>query len=204
MIRLLLVEDHQIVREGLRRMLELEGDIRIVGECANGEEALRQTSALAPDVVLTDLKMPGMGGLEFIRRLKAVRPECRALVLTFYDEFLADALQAGAAGYLLKDLQREELVQAVRAVHQGRSPLHLTVDRDRLAALTSAPPGQDVSEQERAVLRLVAQGVPTRDIARQLAYSESTVKRSLRRAMEKLGAHNRAEAVAEAVRRSLI
>ncbi len=203
--RILLVEDHHIVRAGLRRMLELDSDIEVVGEATDGEEALAQMPALSPDIVITDIRMPGMDGIELTRRLKKEWPACDVLVLTLYGEFLPSALEAGAVGYLLKDLRQEELVSAIRAVREGRSPLHLSLERDHLASIT---PGKgraaELSEREQSVLRLIASGATTRDIARQLAFSESTVKRTLRMAFEKLDARSRSEAVAEAMKRNLI
>lgn len=118
-IQILVVDDHQVVREGLRRMLEQEADMELVGQGASGEEALLQVEMLAPDIVLMDIKMPGMDGIEVTRRLKEKYPSCNVIMLTFYDEYLSHALEAGARGYLLKDTKREELVQAIRRVHRG-------------------------------------------------------------------------------------
>ena len=182
-IRILLVEDHQIVQEGLRRMLEMETDIQVVGEAGNGEEALACIDECAPDIVITDVKMPGIDGIELTRRLRQQYPQCQVMVLTFYDQFFNEALAAGAAGYLVKDLRREELVHAIRTVQDGRSAVHLTLDRDRLSELGIGGTVQQLSEREQAILRLVATGVGVQEIAQQLAFSESTVKRSLRTAL---------------------
>jgi DNA-binding NarL/FixJ family response regulator len=199
----MLVEDHQIVREGLRRMLELEPDLKVVAEAAGGTQALPLAASLSPDIVLMDIKMPGSDGLELTRKLKELNPECKVIVLTFYDNYLQDAIQAGAVGYLLKDLHREELVQAIRAVKEGRSPIHLSVSQERLADIAGAT-SQRYSERELTTLRLVAGGLPTGDIAAQLFLSQATVKRTLRQVFDKLGARNRSEAVAEAAKRHLI
>ncbi|MCZ6788824.1 MAG: response regulator transcription factor [Chloroflexi bacterium] len=205
LIRILLVDDHQVVREGVRRMLEIEPDMRVVGEAAGGEEGLTMLETLEPDIVITDVKMPGMDGVEFTRRAKALFPDCNVLMLTLYDEFLSTALEAGAVGYLRKDLQREELVGAVRSVLEGRSPVHVTLERDQLTHITSgAQRGPQISEREQAVLRLLASGVTTREVGLQLDYSESTVKRTIRGVFEKMGVRNRSEAVAEAIKRGLI
>ena len=118
-IRILLVDDHQVVREGLRRMLEQEGDMRIVGQSANSEQALSQVITLSPDIVLMDIKMPGVDGIELTRQLKEKQPFCSVIMLTLYDEYLTDAIEAGAVGYLLKDAKRAELTQAIRQVHHG-------------------------------------------------------------------------------------
>jgi DNA-binding NarL/FixJ family response regulator len=118
-IRVLLVDDHQVVREGLEHMLKQEEDMEVVGQSANGEEALTQVEALAPNIVLMDIKMPGMDGIELTRRLKARQPFCNVIMLTLYDEYLAEAMEAGASGYLLKDAKRTELAQAIRQVHRG-------------------------------------------------------------------------------------
>ncbi len=205
LVRILLVEDHQVVREGLRRMLELEPDMRVVAEAASGEEGLIQLATLEPDIVIADIKMPGMDGIEFTRQAIKEHPQCKVLVLTLYDEYLASALEAGAVGYLRKDVHREELIQAVRSVLEGRSPVHVTLERERLTTITSgAHQGLHFSEREQSVLRLIASGVTTKEMARQLAFSETTVKRTLRGVFEKMGVRSRSEAVAEAIRRSLI
>lgn len=206
-IRILLVDDHQVVREGLRRMLEIEAGFEVVGEAADDKEALIRAELLSPEVILMDIKMSEVDGIELTRQLMEKHPSCKVIMLTLYDEYLPQAIEAGAKGYLLKDIKREELVKAIRAVHEGRSPLHLSLSQDQLTAL-AAPSGSQqrayLSERELAVLRLVASGVTTRDIASQLFLSEASVKRSVRRILEKLGVHNRSEAVSEAYRRKLI
>ena len=118
-IRILLVDDHQVVREGLRRMLELEADMKVVGEAGDAKEALTQVELLSPEVILMDIKMPGVGGIELTRQLKEKQPSCNIIMLTLYDEYLAEAIEAGAVGYLLKDAKRAELTQAIRQVHHG-------------------------------------------------------------------------------------
>ena len=203
-VRILLVEDHQVVREGLRRMLELEPDMRVVGEAADGEEGLVQLATLEPDIVISDIKMPGMDGIEFTRRAKAEWPKSNVLVLTLYDEYLPNAFEAGAVGYLRKDVHREELIQAIRAVVEGRSPVHVMLERERLAAISGARQGLQLSEREQSVLRLVASGVTTKEMASQLILSETTVKRTLQRIFEKMGVRSRSEAVAEAIKKNLI
>jgi len=206
-IRILLVDDHQVVRDGLRHMLELEADMKIVGEAADAKEALAQVELLSPEVILMDIKMPGVDGIELTRQLKEKQPSCNVIMLTLYDEYLAQAIEAGAVGYLLKDIKREELTRAIRAVQEGRSPLDLSLDRDRLAELIAPTEGQQqtrLSERELAVLRLIANGVTTKEIANQLFLSQASIKRSVHLVLEKLGVRNRSEAVSEAYKRKLI
>ena len=205
-IRILIVDDHQLVRAGLRTMLELESDFEVVGEVGDPRQALASVDELDPEIVLMDIKMPEMSGIELTRLLKEKRPDCSIVILTLYDEYLTQAIEAGADGYLQKDIKREELVRAIRAAHEGRSPLNLSLGQDRLAALGAAREGQGLamSERELAVLRLVASGAGTTAIAEQLFLSQSSVKRSVAVIFEKLGVHNRSEAVSEAHKRNLI
>jgi len=206
-IRILLVDDHQVVREGLRHMLELESDIEVVGEAADAKEALEQVEILSPEVILMDIKMPGMDGVELTRQLKEKQPSCNVVMLTLYEEYLTQAIEAGAAGYLLKDIKREELIRAIRAVHSGRSPINVSLSRDNLVELTFPAESKErayLSERELAILRLIADGVTTEGIAIKLFLSQTSVKRSVRLIFEKLGVRNRSEAVSEAYKRKLI
>jgi len=206
-IRILIVDDHQVVREGLRRMLELEADVEVVGEAGDAKEALAQVESLSPEIVLMDIKMPGVDGIELTRQLKAKHPACNVIMLTLYDEYLPEAIGAGAVGYLLKDVKREELMKAIRAVHEGRSLLNLSLSRDRLAELAAPTEGikrDSLSERELVVLRMIADGVTNKEMASQLFLSQASVKRSVRFIFEKLGVRNRSGAVAEAYRRRLI
>ena len=206
-IRILVVDDHQVVREGLRHMLELEADIEVVGEASDAKEALTQVESLSPEIILMDIKMPGVDGIELTRQLKEKQPSCNIIMLTLYDEYLTEAIEAGAVGYLLKDVKREELVRAIRAVHQGRSPLNLSLSRDQLAELATPVESKQrayLSERELAVLRMIADGVTTKEIANQLFLSQASIKRSVRLTLEKLGVRNRSEAVSEAYKRRLI
>jgi len=206
-IRILLVDDHQVVREGLRRMLEIEEDMEVVGEAADAKDSLTKVELFSPEVVLMDIKMPGVDGIELTRQVKEKQPSCNIIMLTLYDEYLTQAIGAGAVGYLLKDVNREELTKAIRAVHQGRSPLDLSLSRDRLAELGTPDMNKQhlyLSERELAILHLIADGVTTREIADQLYFSEASVKRSVGIIFEKLGVRNRSEAVSEAYKRRLI
>ena len=206
-VRILLVDDHQVVREGLRRMLELEADFKVVGEAGDAGEVLAQVESLSPEVILMDIKMPGVDGIELTRQIRQKHPSCNIIMLTLYDEYLPQAIEAGATGYLLKDIKREELVRAIRSVQQGRSPINLSLSQDRLTELVAPTESQQqshLSERELAVLKLIANGLTTKKTANQLFLSEASVKRSVRSIFYKLGVHNRSEAVSEAHKRKLI
>jgi len=206
-IRILLVDDHQVVREGLRHMLELEADIEVVGEASEAKEVLTKVETLSPDIILMDIKMPGVDGIELTRQLKEKQPSCNIIMLTLYDEYLTQAIEAGAVGYLLKDIKREELIKAIRAVREGRSPLNLSLSQDRLTELAASAESQQrayLSERELSILRLIADGVTTQEMVDQLFLSQSSIKRSVRLILEKLGVRNRSEAVSEAHKRGLI
>jgi len=205
-VRVLLVDDHQVVRDGLRHMLGLQDDIRVIGEAANMEEALQQAELHSPDVVLMDIKMPGADGIEAVRRLKEKRPDCHIIMLTLYEEYVTEAIEAGATGYLLKDVKREELVQAIRAVQQGRAPLS-PLSQELLTEFSNLIKGavrSHLSERELEVLRLISGGATTKEIGSHLFLSEATVKRDVQHIFEKLDVRNRSEAIGEAYKRKLI
>lgn len=206
-IRILLVDDHQVVREGLRRMLELESDFIVVGEAGDAREALAQVEALSPEVILMDIKMHGVDGIELTREISEKYPASRIIMLTLYDEYLTRAIEAGAKGYLNKDIRRDELLRAIRAVHEGRSPFNLSLSQERLAELAASSETKqrsNLSQRELDMLRLIAQGVTTREIAQQLFLSEASVKRIISLTFEKLDVRNRSEAVSEAYKRKLL
>ena len=206
-INILLVDDQQVVREGLRRMLEIENDLNVIGEASDASEAIPQVESLSPEIVLMDIKMGGVDGIELTRQLKQKHPSTNVIMLTLYDEYLTQAIEAGAVGYLLKDIKREELVRAIRSVREGRSPLALSLSRDHLNELTYSTDNRrrfSLSERELAIIRLVAEGVTTGEIAEQLFLSQASVKRSVSLIFEKLGVRNRSEAVSEAYKRRLI
>ena len=204
-IRIMVVEDHQIVREGLRRIRELEPDMRVVAEAANADEAIRQVRAVDPDVILMDIKMPGMDGIELTRRLTKDSPELKILVLTLYDEYLTEAIAAGAIGFLQKDLGRGELAQAIRTANEGRSPLYLSLERDSLMKIVRPEGGQEVfSERETSIMRCVAGGAQGKEIEEKRERRENKGSRTLREVFDKLGVRNSSEAVAEALKRHLI
>lgn len=208
-IRLFIVDDHTLFRQGLVGLLQSEPGLEVVGEAAGGEEALHQILALEPDVVLMDVKMPQMDGVEVTRRLLAARPQTRVLVLTVSeeDEDLFAAIQAGARGYILKNADADELLQAIARVHAGEAMLSPAVTLRVLQALRSGGPPPEpelpLTPRERDVLRLLAQGASNRQIAERLMISENTVKTHVAHILEKLGLDNRAEVVAYVSRLNL-
>ena len=208
-IRVLVVDDHAIVRKGICALLATEPGIEVVGEAQDGQTAIAEAARLQPDVILMDLVMPGMDGLEAIRRITACQPETCILVLTSFagvDKILP-AIEAGALGYLLKDSGPEVLVQAIRQVYCGDSALHPTVAR-KLLQQVCQPSDQEtmaspLTERERAVLRLVARGQSNRDIADQLAISGATVRTHVSHILAKLKLSSRTQAALYALRKGL-
>ncbi|MFD0212195.1 response regulator [Streptomyces hirsutus] len=204
-VSVLIVDDHPVVRDGLRGMLEAAPGFRVLGEAANGVEALERAAALDPDVVLMDLRMPGGSGVDAIRELARRGARAEVLVLTTYDtdSDTLPAIEAGATGYLLKDAPREELFAAVRAAAEGRTVLSPAV-ASRLVSAVRAPAAEPLSAREREVLALVARGTSNREIARELFISEATVKTHLTHLYAKLGVRDRAAAVAVAYERGIL
>ena len=209
-IRILVVDDHPVVRDGLSAMLSTQADFEVVGEAADGAEAVRKVVQLRPDIVLLDLEMPGMDGVETLRKLHQDAPGVRALVFTAFDtdERILGAVQAGAQGYLLKGVPRSELFEAVRAVSAGGSLLQPVVASKLLRHMRGGAENttstQALSEREMEVLHLLAQGKANKEIASALVISERTVKFHVSAILRKLGAANRTEAVRAAVQRGLI
>ncbi|SEL07130.1 response regulator [Streptacidiphilus jiangxiensis] len=207
-IRLLIVDDHPIVRDGLRGIFAQDPDFEVVGEASDGAEAVERALALTPDVVLLDLRMPGVGGVEAIRRLRERAPQVRVLVVTTYDSDadVLPAIEAGATGYLLKDAPREELVRAVRAAHQGQAVLAPTVAQKLLGAVRAPQPAPTalLTDRELDILRLVAAGTSNKEAAKRLFISEATVKTHLLHLYGKLGVRDRAAAVAAGYQRGLL
>ena len=204
-IRLLLVDDHPIVRGGLRGVFDDDPDFVVVGEASNGAEALAQLDQIDVDVVLMDLRMPELGGVEAIRALRRRSPVPYVLVLTTYDTDgdVLPAIEAGATGYLLKDAPREALVRAVRAAANGEPVLSPSVAR-RLIGQVRAPMAGALSQREREVLALTANGATNREIAAALFISEATVKTHLLNVYAKLGVDDRTAAVVTALQRGLL
>ena len=215
-IRVLLVDDQPLLRTGFRLILQTEPDIEVVGEAADGEVALAQVRALQPDVVLMDIRMPRMDGVEATRRLSELESPPRVLVLTTYDldEYVVESLRAGASGFLLKDAPADDLVDAVRVVHRGDAVIAPQVTRrllDRFArhlpaptAVTSTSALPQLTDREHQVLLLVARGLSNAEIAAELVLSETTVKTHVSNLLMKLGLRDRVQAVVLAYERGLV
>jgi DNA-binding NarL/FixJ family response regulator len=206
MIRVLVVDDHPVVRHGLMAILRWEQDIELVGEAADGAEAVRMILDHQPDVVLLDLRLPQLSGVEVMRRVRGKAPGTRFLVLTTYDtdEYIAPALAAGANGYLLKDVEPDELSRGIHALMQGGAALEPKVAAHVLGHLADDEAGDGLSEREMDVLRLLPSGSSNKTIAAQLGLSENTVKSHISHLFSKLGVQSRAEAVSAAMQRGLL
>jgi DNA-binding NarL/FixJ family response regulator len=212
-IRVLIVDDHAVVREGLRTYLALQEDLDVVGEAADGEAALAQAAALEPDVILMDLVMPGLDGIGAMQELRARGDTAHVIVLTSFtdDERIMPAIQAGAAGYLLKNVQPAELARAVRAAHAGEALLDPAVAARLVEAVVAqrtaqagAPPPPDLTPREHEVLELIVAGMANKRIALELGLSEKTVKAHVGHLLAKLGVADRTQAALLAVRTGLV
>ena len=209
-IKILIADDHPVVREGLFSMLSREPDFDVVGEAKDGVDAVNKTKELNPDVVLMDLRMPEMDGVEAMRQIKAVSPDVKFIILTTFsdDEYIFSGIEAGARAYLLKDAPREELFKAIRAVYRGESLIQPVVASkllDRFAELSRrAPSAEELSERELQVLQLIAKGAANKEISAQLSISQSTVKTHISNIFQKLEVNDRTEAVTQALKRGII
>jgi DNA-binding NarL/FixJ family response regulator len=212
-IRVLIVDDHAVVREGLRTYLALQDGIDVVGEAADGEAALEQAAALAPDVILMDLVMPGRDGIGAMQELRARGATARVIVLTSFtdEDRIMPAIQAGAAGYLLKNVQPAELARAVRAAHAGEALLDPAVAArlveavvQQRTAAAGAPPPPELTPREHEVLELIVAGMANKRIALELGLSEKTVKAHVGHLLAKLGVADRTQAALLAVRTGLV
>ena len=201
LIDVLVVDDHPIFRDGVAMLVDRQTDMRVVGEASNGQQAIELCQTLHPTVVLLDLQMPHMGGLEALRAIRAAQPGIKIVVLTTYkgDVQAAQAFAAGASGYLLKDLVRKDLVGIIRDVHQGQ----VVVPPEIAQALASHLSDQALSVREIEVLKFVALGQSNKEIARSLGISEDTIKSHMKNVLTKLGANDRTHAVTEALRRGI-
>jgi two-component system, NarL family, response regulator DevR len=208
MIRLLIIDDHEMVREGLKAMLTAEADFEIVGDAANAEQALEMIERLRPDVILLDVRLPGDSGIDVCRTVTERYPETAVIILTtFTDETLvAQCIQAGARGFIVKDIERFDLKRSIRAVARGEAAIDPKAAVAVLAQLRRAPQVKQepslelLSPQQIVILRLVAQGLSSREIATQLYLSENTVKGYVQEILHRLGVKNRTEAVMVAVK----
>ncbi|MFI9582888.1 response regulator [Streptomyces sp. NPDC052236] len=207
-IKVLLVDDHQVVRRGLRTFLEIQGDIEVVGEAADGAEGVARAEELKPDVVLMDIKMPGMDGIEALRKLRELANPAKVLIVTSFTEqrTVVPALRAGASGYVYKDVDPEALAGAIRSVHAGHVLLQPEVAGALLAQddpSSGTGRGSNLTEREREVLALIADGRSNREIARALVLSEKTVKTHVSNILMKLDLSDRTQAALWAVRHGL-
>lgn len=216
MINVLLVEDQTLVRSGVRALLDMEPDIAIVGEATDGEEAVRLAGELRPDLVLMDVRMPKVDGIEATSRIKGQRSEVEVLVLTAYEdeETVFQAIQAGASGYILKDITPTNLVRAIRAVRAGMSTVHPGITRKLLSRISlmsrTQTPGalalhsDGLTSREVEILVGIGKGASSRELAARLFVSESTVKSHLRTIYRKINVHDRSQAVAYAIRKGFV
>jgi len=212
-IKILICDDHTVMRQGTCKLFEQESDFKVVGEAGDGEEAVKLATELMPDVVVMDIAMPKMDGIAATRKIKAECPSINVLILSAYDDdqFVFKLLQAGAAGYLLKNCSSQELVAAVRSIHQGESVLHPTIARkvlDRFLSKSAKSPDRNIysglNEREVDLLKLMAKGLDNGEIADKLGLSLRTVQVNLRNIFQKLGVSSRIEAVLYALREGLV
>ena len=209
-INVMLIDDHRVVRQGLRDFLELQGDIEIVGEASSGEEGVKIARDLLPDVVLMDLVMPGMDGVETTRRLKTVSPSSKVIVLTSFsdDDKVFPAIKAGAISYLLKDISPEDLAHAIRAAQRNEAVLHPEVAAKLMQEFTSPraneAPVEQLTEREMDVLRLIAKGKSNKEIAEILVISEKTTKTHVSNILSKLHLADRTQVAIYALRQRLV
>ncbi len=216
-IRILLVDDHNLVREGFSQMLELEEDFIVAGQAANADEALEKALELKPDVILMDIKLPGINGIEATRMIKSKLPETEIMILSMYDEeeYVREAVRAGATGYVLKDISQEDLIRNIRVLNSGGSYIQPSLARKVLQDIASMGKAKiqtssrsssirELSDREIEVLQHVADGKSNKEVAKALIISEKTVKAHLRSIFRKLEVGDRAQAVATAMRKGLV
>jgi NarL family two-component system response regulator LiaR len=209
-ITILLAEDHVVVRESIRQLLEREAGFEVIGEASDGEEAVDTARRLKPDVIIMDISMPNLNGIEATRQIKALHPPAAILILTAYDyeQYIFPLLEAGAAGYLLKDVGSRELIEAIQTVHRGEAVLHPTVARkvmERLRQPKTEPAGERVSDlltkRETIILKMAAKGLSNTEIGQGLHLSVRTIESHLGSIFNKLGVGSRTEAVIKAMKK---
>jgi DNA-binding NarL/FixJ family response regulator len=208
LMRVLIVDDHPVTRDGLRAALSTSDEVDVVGEAPSGEDAIDRVKELSPDVVFMDVRMPGMGGLEATKEIRRISPDTKVILFTVDESraSIADAIRAGVSGYLLKDVGADELIQAARLALQGKAVIHPALTRafiEEVQYVEQRPP-TPLSKRESEILQKVAYGATTKEVARELDISPHTVKTHLERIFEKLGANDRAQAVAIALRQGLV
>ncbi|MDU4961106.1 MAG: response regulator transcription factor [Sporomusaceae bacterium] len=213
-ITILIVDDHTLLRQGIRKVLDLESDLQVIGEAADGEEAVRMAVQLQPDIVLLDVNMPKKNGLEVTRELRQMTVESRIILLTIHDDenYVIEVVKAGAAGYLLKDIDPGMLIKAIRSVYAGESFIYPTLARSlfydaadatkRAACRTRG--SQELTGREVEVLQLVGKGLSNLDIAQRMFLSEKTVKNHLTNIFRKIGVSDRTQAVIYAIRNKIV
>jgi DNA-binding NarL/FixJ family response regulator len=208
--KVLLVDDHELVRQGIAAMLSAAGDVQIVGNARSGREALEVARRELPDIVLMDVKMPDMDGLEATRKIKEERPRTAVIMLTMHDNptYLREAVRAGAAGYLLKDVSKDELIDAIRQVATGGAFIESQMLKGMLSEMKpsgqAAPAAKNLTKRESEILSLVAEGMSNREIAEKLVLSPETVKSHVAAILEKLNVSDRTQAAIYAVRHGLV
>ena len=207
-MRVMIVDDHPVTRDGLRSALMSSGEVEIVGEAASGEQAVQAVKEVAPEVIFMDVRMPGISGTEATRQIMPIAPETKVILFTVEESraALADAMRAGVSGYLLKDVSADELVQAAKLAMEGKAVIHPTLTRAFIEEAQYVDHRTDtpLSRRESQILQKVAYGATTKEVAHDLGISPHTVKTHLERIFEKLGANDRAQAVAIALRKGLV
>ena len=209
-ITVIIADDHVLVRDGTRELLQKENDLEVIGEAGDGEETVRLVKELRPDVAIVDISMPRLDGIEATKQIKVISPSTAVLILTAYDydQYVFALLEAGAAGYLLKDVRGREVIEAVRAVHAGESVLHPVVARKALNRFVRSgakePGGQELTERETEVLRMAARGWSNKEIAQELDLSVRTVQGHLGNIFNKLAVGSRTEAVISGLKKGLL
>jgi two-component system response regulator DegU len=207
-MRVLIVDDHPVTRDGMRSAMAASGEVEVVGEAASGEEAVEAVKKLEPDVVFMDVRMPGMGGIEATSEIRDACPDTKVILFTVEESrtAIADAIRAGVSGYLLKDVSASELIQAAKLAMEGKAVIHPSLTRAFIEEVQyyDHRPETPLSRRESQILQKIAYGATTKEVAHDLGISPHTVKTHLERIFEKLGANDRAQAVAIALRKGLV